>query len=697
MNTLGLNYILRLKKSRHHGYRHSWLYLLGFLVGISLPFRSNAQISYPDILQPGQQVTTPNPHNIDQLIKEGRLLFRRNQGDSALKTLLIAVEHSAAISYQEGMDTALSYLSRYLYQREGDLSTWQAELVQKAINYSDVGVRNFEIAWLYNISGNDLVKQGRYAQALLELENALKVLPEDSGKATLNLKMILLEGKSQIWANLGEGEEALSILESAEQIAARINNPHRQMFQLQTKGVLYYNIKQLDSAYYFLNAALNMTRHLDNEHILNCNCKKLIVANLALVLLQQHKPEPALKLVNQQIAELEQEERQQVQKGFAKERMSDMMAFLIYLKGYAYHELKDYTRSTRILVPLLATVQAQSVNQVESNIHEVLSAAYDSTGEYQKAYLHKTAYTDLVTNHEVQREKSKLLALRYSIEKAEALAEKQLLISQQQAKIREKNFWIGTVSFGTVLLATTLFAFYRNSKSKQKLQTSSITNLKQEKEIAQLQARVEGEEQERSRIAHELHDGIVSQLLSLKLSVNALQMRSKDVVRPYELNDIVIQLDEATQDLRRTAHNLTPNLLLQQGLALSVAALCEKVNRNTTIEADFQAYGNLPRLPQDTELALYRMVQELVQNVLKHAEATQLLVQLSSRENLLSITVEDNGKGIPVASLISIEKSTGLANIRKRAELMGGQVDIKSNQGKKTTVYLEFELSNLLA
>src|SRR5690606_5578816 len=100
-----------------------------------------------------------------------------------------------------------------------------------------------------------------------------------------------------------------------------------------------------------------------------------------------------------------------------------------------------------------------------------------------------------------------------------------------------------------------------NNKSKQKLQQSSITNLKQEKEIAQLQAKVEGEEQERSRIAHELHDGIVSQLLSLRLSVNALQMRGGGGggVRPYELNDVAIQLDEATQDLRRTAHNLMPN------------------------------------------------------------------------------------------------------------------------------------------
>lgn len=696
MNTLGLSNIWGHIKRRLTWCHPAWLYFGTFMVCTVFTLRAGAQVDYPDELRQGRQVTPAKPRDIDMLIKEGKELYRGNRGDSALKTLLLAVEQSSAIPYQRGIDTAVKYLVYYLDQREGDLTTWQADLVQKAIRYGNVGQRNLGIAWLYNISGNDLVKQGRYAQALLELENALQVLPENTSKAALNLKMIILEGKSQIWANLGEAEEALDILEEAERIAIRSKDYHRQNRHLQTRGILFYNMKQLDSALYYLNAALDRSNQENNAHLRNCNCKKSTVANLAVVLLQQHKPAPALKLVDQQINELRQEEQQQVLKGFLRERMSDMMAFLLYLKGYAYYELKDYARARSILLPLLDTVREQGVNQVESNIHEILSATYDAIGEFRKAYLHKTAYTDLVTDHEVQKEKSKLLALRYSIEKASALAEKQLLISEQEAKIREKNFWIGATSLGTLLLATTLFAFYRNNKSKQKLQTSSITNLKQEKEIAQLQAKVEGEEQERSRIAHELHDGIVSQLLSLKLKVNALQMRNKTIVRPYELNDIAIQLDEATQDLRRTAHNLMPNLLLQQGLALSVAALCEKVDRNTGIEADFQAYGQLPRLPQDTELALFRMIQELVQNVLKHAEATQLLVQLSCRENLLSITVEDNGKGIPISYLISIEKSTGLAHIRKRAELMGGQLDIKSNPGKKTTVYLEFELSNLL-
>lgn len=659
----------------------------------------NAQVWNPEIFKQKQTNTTILQTDIDKLISRSKLLYSRNKADSAIKTMMSALEQSNVIQYRQGLDTSLDYVVKYLTEwKRGSFSTSQAEVAQKAIDYSNITDKDIRISGLHNSMGSYFSTKGNYAQALLTYERALKTLPDDSSKATMDMKMAIYCNISEIWATLGEADEAFKNLAVAEQIAISRKDYHRQVSQLQIKGVLYFNNnKNLDSALHFLNASLDMSEQHKDQHPPGCVCKRLIICNLGLVLLQKHRPLDALQLVDKQITELDQERVQKEKMGFVIDRISDVRAFLQYLKGYAYFELREYQKCRNILLPLLAQVQSQGVNQVEANIHEVLSAQYDSIGAYRQAYQHKAAYTLLVTDTKIQREKSKLLSLRYSIEKMEALAQKQLLISQQRTKIKEKNFWIGAVSLGTLLLATSLFAFYRNNKSKQRLQNSSIINLKQEKEIAQLQAKVEGQEQERTRIAHELHDGIVSQLLSLKLGVHALQIRNNNVIAPYELNEIAIQLEDATQDLRRTAHNLMPDLLLQQGLALSVAALCEKVNRNTAIEADFQAYGLLPRLPQDTELALYRMVQELVQNVLRHAEATQLLVQLSCRDNLLSITVEDNGKGIPISNLITKEKSTGLDNIRKKAELMGGQSDIKSKQGKQTTVYLEFELSNLLA
>ncbi|MFA6059093.1 MAG: ATP-binding protein [Taibaiella sp.] len=678
---------------------YNTLYAWGaFIICIHLTVMVNAQIWNQEIFKQKKTNTSPIQTDIEKLITHGKLLFNGNKADSAIKTMVSALEQSNAIQYRQGIDTSLNYVIKYLMKwKRGTFSTSQAEVAQKAIDYSNITDKDIRISGLHCSLGSYFSTKGNYAQALLTYERALKTLPDDSSKATMDTKMVIYCNISEIWATLGEAEEAFRNLAVAERIAIKSKDYHRRVSQLQIKGVLYFNIQNLDSALHFLNASLDMSEQHKNQHPPSCVCKRLIICNLGLVLLQKHRPLEALQLVDKQIAELDQEQIQKEKMGFVTDRISDVRAFLQYLKGYAYYELMEYKKCRNILLPLLSQVQSQGVNQVEANIHEVLAAQYDSIGAYNKAYQHKAAYTALVTDNKIQKEKSKLLSLRYSLEKMETVAQKQLLISRQRTEIKEKNFWIAGVSLGTLLLCTALFTLYRNGKNKQSLQNSLIINLKQEREITQLQAKCEGEEQERSRIAHELHDGIVSQLLALKLNVNALQVNHYISIAPHQLNDIALQLEEATQDLRRTAHNLMPDLLLQQGLSLSLAALIEKINRNTDIEADFQAYGILPKLSQDTELSLYRMVQELVQNVLKHAEATQLLMQLSCRDNLLSITVEDNGKGIPAANLITIAKSTGLANVTKRVELLGGHIDIKSKLGIQTTVYLEFDLLNLTA
>src|SRR5690606_24188010 len=124
---------------------------------------------------------------------------------------------------------------------------------------------------------------------------------------------------------------------------------------------------------------------------------------------------------------------------------------------------------------------------------------------------------------------------------------------------------------------------------------------------------------------------------------------------------------------------------------------CEKTSRTTPLDVAFQAYGKLPKLQHETELTLYRMIQELIQNALKHADATQLLVQLSCRDNSLNITVEDHGKGFPLARLEQNNREgVGMRNIKRRAEILKGQVDIKSRHGVGTMVYLEFEPKNLV-
>jgi two-component system NarL family sensor kinase len=673
--------------------RSLWYLLLLFVV---LP----RSIAPAQIIRKTEANGTPNVQEItssgiNDLIALSRSQYNANQGDSAITTLLEALEWSNIIQYKTGVDSCLTGMLFYLKKwgsNNGNIR--HAQVVEKTIRVSGLKGRDRRLSILYNTLGAHFSTSRQYARALLTYENALKALPDEKTKESRETEAQTHINIGEIWASLGEHDEAMKNLSVAEQLAIETNNRHRMSSVMQAKGTLFLNEDNLDSALYYLRKALEEIDSHPEQHPAGCACRRAAASNLCVALLQRHQAVEALELAEQEIARYEEQKMEKMKKGFSLNKMSDQRAFLEFLKGYAFYELKDYKGCEQTLLPLLDIVEREQVEQVLNNIHLVLSRLYYDTGKYKKAYEHKKELYELMHNNKVHREKSKLLSLRHQLERMEEETKKQLIISGQQAQLKEKNFWIGTISLATILMATSIFSIFRSSRAKVRLHHASILHLKQEKEITQLQAKVEGQEQERSRIAHELHDGIVSQLLSIKLGLQALLIRNQPVDL-FEVNDIKMQLEDAILDLRRSAHNLMPDLLLQQGFALSVAALCEKVKRNTNIDTDFQAYGFLPRLPQENELALYRMVQELVQNVLKHAAATQLLVQLSCRDNLLSVTVEDNGKGISPATTASL-KSSGLNHIRKKVELMGGQIDIRSTPGRQTTVYLEFDCKQLM-
>jgi signal transduction histidine kinase len=128
--------------------------------------------------------------------------------------------------------------------------------------------------------------------------------------------------------------------------------------------------------------------------------------------------------------------------------------------------------------------------------------------------------------------------------------------------------------------------------------------------------------------------------------------------------------------------------LLQEGLVKASSLFCERVRKGHTLAIDFETWGDIRRLPTEIELAVYRIIQELVHNILKHAKASQSVVQIVFHDNQLCITVEDDGSGIPAGH----SEGVGLRSIRERVHSMNGQVDIASSPGKGTSVYIELAI-----
>ncbi len=193
------------------------------------------------------------------------------------------------------------------------------------------------------------------------------------------------------------------------------------------------------------------------------------------------------------------------------------------------------------------------------------------------------------------------------------------------------------------MLAVLLFLLYRNNQHRRRLQEEQLQLLGKEQEVLQLKALMQGEEQERARFARELHDGFVSQLSAIKMNFSAL-----DITRMTEeqQQDHIAELEETIAELRKTAHNLMPEILLNAGLCEAVQRYCDRINQAHTLFVDFRVYGYLPALEPGFELPLYRMIQEAVQNIIKHSGATDALVQFNYDNRVLGITIEDNGCGL---------------------------------------------------
>jgi len=367
--------------------------------------------------------------------------------------------------------------------------------------------------------------------------------------------------------------------------------------------------------------------------------------------------------------------------------------------GGANFKLKHYDQAEQKYKAALAICEREGLLTDRLSLYHTLAAIYNETRRYRLAYRYQLAFSNLYDSlyeeHIVRATNE--METRYRVaEKDKELARKQVQLLQQQARIKEKNIWIISISGGAALLIILLFSLYHNKRNKERLQQEAIRNLEKEKEINALRAKIEGEEEERTRLARDLHDGVVVKFSAVKMNLSVLPESHPDLADAGDFRKIIFNLDQATQELRKTAHNLMPDALLEGGLSEATFYFCKDLQQSSGMVIDFQQFVDLPRLLPSIELSLYRIVQELLQNVVKHASATRALVQLSYNENLLNITIEDNGKGFS-ASRDAMAKGIGIRNIYARMAALNGQVDIESREGNGTTVYLELDTRNYLA
>lgn len=266
---------------------------------------------------------------------------------------------------------------------------------------------------------------------------------------------------------------------------------------------------------------------------------------------------------------------------------------------------------------------------------------------------------------------------------------------------KEKTRTFLIVSLLVILLGGIIgFLFLKNSQRKRKLaekdkeiQTQRNLSLLKEQELTTINAMVDGQEKERKQIAEDLHDNLGSILATLKLHFENLKMnRDKKIIHQDTLFDKTASLiDQAYFKVRSIAHAKNAGVIADQGLLVAVKMMAEKISSADKIKIEVIDFGLYKRLNNSLEISLFRTIQELITNVIKHAEATHVTLNIYLFDTILNIIIEDNGKGF-VPSKIDFKKGMGISSIQTRIKFLKGTFEIDSTLGKGTSVIINIPI-----
>lgn len=338
------------------------------------------------------------------------------------------------------------------------------------------------------------------------------------------------------------------------------------------------------------------------------------------------------------------------------------------------------------LLSALELARTYNYKQILSETLANLADYYSIAGNFQQAYIYLNEHRQLADSLftiEKQKELQELDRRYQLVKKENELKDQQLTIEKKEQEIYRKNRVITSSTAFIVFILVTMFLSWKIQDKKKKLVNKELERLKSEREKEVVKALLEGEQKERTRIARELHDGINGNLAALKLNMTPLQ------------NDNFNRLiDETMEEVRNLSHNLMPEVVVKFGLKEALQQFISHTGHKKDISLYYQFVGNEADVSSEVAMHTYRVVQELVNNCLKHARASEINIQLIINEDILSIAVEDNGKGfeIGMAGKHPTHAGIGLSNVENRITFLQGNFDIHSSTDSGTGINIEIPL-----
>ncbi|HEX7846192.1 MAG TPA: sensor histidine kinase [Chitinophagaceae bacterium] len=596
----------------------------------------------------------------NELTWEFRLLDR----DKAIQYGNEAIELAGKLKFYRGMAQAYNDLGIIYFDME-NYDTAIA-LYSKAVSMRKEMNDELGIAKLYNKIGIVYQKQGSFAKALDYQLQALPIFEKFKNDIGVSYSLNNIGILNQ---NLGRYDEAIHYQQRSIAIKEKIGDKTGLAGSFVNLANIYLINKDYKQSETYYQKAIDIARTLgDKEYLSNA------LNNLGNQYQQTKAYDKAIPLIN---------ESYQLRNELGD---SKGMASCLNNLGIIYTAKKMYDSAGYFLNKGISIATKAVNGKPEANkLYLSASALYEQQNNHTKALEMYKLYAntkDSLFTEDLSQQFAEL-ETRYQT------LEKEKTIQQQDFALRQKNYWIAGIS-GLLILGGLLgYSYYRRHKLKQEAHLQAAMMKQQE---LSTKAVIEAEEEERKRIARDLHDGVGQMMSAAKMNLSAFESEIKfdNPWQKLSLEKIISLVDESCKEVRSVSHNMMPNALLKSSLSSAVQDFLEKLDKKS-LKVHLYTEGLDQRLDANVETVLYRVIQECVNNVIKHAGADSLDISVVRDADGISATIEDNGKGFDITDKEKFE-GIGLKNIKTRIGYLKGTVDFDSAQGRGTVVALHVPL-----
>jgi len=379
-----------------------------------------------------------------------------------------------------------------------------------------------------------------------------------------------------------------------------------------------------------------------------------------------------------------------LEKGISMARAKSQQKVLqmLYFRKYnVFLMQKDYPKARWQLEQILKDniLVKEPINR--KTTFTQLALVNRAMGDYKQAFEWLTKSSNLSDSLQQQ----KLIEKMHELEVLHQTAQKEKTIDELKAEKQEhqleannRNLRISLLAIAlglSVAIGLLIYSTYRKQKKineqAQEAHHQERIRLEKERRLDAAEAIIKGEEQERQRIAQDLHDSMGGMLANIRMSI------SDSAHTPTK--DIVEKIDKSIVEMRRISRNLMPETLKNLGLDIALEELAESMSR-PDFHIQFESYNLQEGIPFKIQLAFYRITQEALSNVIKYAQASMVIIQVSQDEQKLDLTIEDDGVGFDPSE---VSYGQGIANMENRAKLINAKFELTSEKGAGTTINVE--------